>query len=381
MRGFRVLCILVFFWCDRPCLYAEPEPRTLTVMTWNIWGRLNQDPRYTIDGLTARQRTIEIIKGSNVDIIAMVETYGSARDIANALGFHHYTPAPGANLSLFSRYELTDFGTPEGLSSFSFIRATAKISATEKVKVYCIWLTSGGRHIVEIKNEELSDKAFIDGDNIRLRMMRKFLNHPEVKADVAGHETVPVIVAGDFNCVSRLDYSESSKALNYGRVFGATPTHDLMMESGFVDAFRRIYPKVTKDTLGHTWTTVGPDFVYESGRGFVPVKGGSHPRPHFTNPYARIDFIYALGSLRPKSAAVIKNFRDHGTRSFPEFPSDHAAVVASFELGGENKAHPAAPEGRAHQAEQDRAVPPSTRSGSNSEGADEPEVPSQEHGR
>ena len=329
-RGAGILCVLLLIWGGHPSAFAEPEEQGLTVMTWNIWGRLNQDPRYTIDGLTARERTIEILKGSKADIIAMVETYGSARDIARGLGFHHYTPGPSANLCIFSRYELTDVGTPEGLSSFSFIGATAKVSEARKVRVYCVWLTSGGRHIVEIKNEELSDEAFVGGDKIRWKMMRDFLDHPRVKADVAAHEEVPVIVAGDFNCVSRLDYTEASKGLNHGRVLRSTPTHDLMLESGFVDAYRQMFPEITKDTLGYTWTTVGPDFVYESGRGFVPVNEEGHPRPHYTDPYARIDFIYALGDLRPKSAAVIQSFRDHEERSFPEFPSDHAAVVTSL---------------------------------------------------
>lgn len=332
MFSLRGLIVLLMTLCHWQSLSADSETYSLKVMTWNIWGGLNQDPRYTIDGMTARQRTIEILKDSQSDIIAMVETYGSAQDIADSLGFYHYTPGPRANLCIFSRYKLTDFGTPEGLSSFSFISATAIISKTKKIRVYCIWLTSGGRHIVEIKNMNLTDEEFVDGDNVRLKMMNDFINHPEVKEDIAAHETIPLIIAGDFNCVSHLDYNKSSKALNFGRVFDSTPTHDMMIERGFVDAFRHVYPKITKDTLGYTWTTVGEDYVYESGRGFVPVIGMNHPRPHFTNPYARIDFIYVLGDLTPKSATVIQNFRNHNKRGFPEFPSDHAAVVASFDL-------------------------------------------------
>ena len=63
----------------------------LKVMSWNIWGKLNQDSRYTVDLRTARDRTIEIIRQSGADMVAMIETYGSADEIADALGFHHHT--------------------------------------------------------------------------------------------------------------------------------------------------------------------------------------------------------------------------------------------------------------------------------------------------
>lgn len=328
----RFIYLFLVIWCGFSSASGEPKPRNLSVMTWNIWGKLNQDPRYTIDGLTARQRMIEILQTSKADIIAMIETYGSAQDIADDLGFYYYTPGGGANLSIFSRYKLTHVGTPQGLSSFSFIGATANLSQTTKIRIYCIWLTSGGRHIVEIKNKELSDEDFVSGDNVRSQMIHKFLNHQEVKADMERFETTPIIVAGDFNCVSRLDYSDSAESLNYGRILEATPTHDIMIQKGFVDAFRKVHPKITKKTLGHTWTTVGEDFIYKSGKGFVALNGEKNPSPEYRNPYARIDFIYAKGNLLPQKASVIKNFRNHHNRNFPEFPSDHAAVLVSFEV-------------------------------------------------
>ena len=316
-------------------VYANPNtrvPATLSVMTWNIWGKLNQDPRYTIKGKTARQRTIDILKDSKADIIAMVETYGSAADIAKSLGFYHYTPKPTANLCIFSKYKLTDFGTPNGLSSFSHIRATAHLSDTQKVKVHCIWLTSKGRHLVEIKNKELSNKDFIAGDNNRARMMKAFLNHPEVKADIASHEDVPLIVAGDFNCVTHLDYNKATKALTYDRVFDAALTHDLLMNQGFIDSYRQVHPKIAENTLGYTWTTVGGEFIYKKGQGFVPIDAKTHPRPQFQDPYARIDLIYTLGNLTPTSSKVVKHYKNYTKRSFPEFPSDHAAVITTFKI-------------------------------------------------
>ena len=119
---FLILLLLgVASTCSVPVITQGEESSDLRVMTWNIWGKLNQEPRYTLDDLTARTRTIEILKDSGADLIAMIETYGSAADIAKALNFHHYTPHASANLSIFSRYPLSEVGTPDGLSSFSFI--------------------------------------------------------------------------------------------------------------------------------------------------------------------------------------------------------------------------------------------------------------------
>ena len=308
------------------------ESKTLKVMTWNIWGRLNQDPRYTVDSKTARQRTIEIIQHSGADIIAMIETYGSATDIAQALGFHHYTPASDANLCIFSRFPLTDVEPLNGLSSFSFIAATATLPSGQKVRVYDIWLTSAGRHIVEIKNKKVSDQTFCEGDDIRFDMLEKFLKHADFQRHLNESDQVPVIVAGDFNCVSHLDHTIATRhsKLNQSRIL-PIKVSKAMLKSGFTDSYRESNPDLINSTLGHTWTTVGQDHQYIEGKGFVPVE--NNPRPEYRDPYARIDYIYSIGSrLRPTKSQVIYHHPSEMERSFPEFPSDHAAVLTTFLL-------------------------------------------------
>jgi predicted phosphodiesterase/exonuclease III len=261
-----------------PLAEGKKPDKSLKVMTWNIWGRLNQEPRYTLDDKTARRRTIEIIRDSGADIVAMIETYGSASDIAEALGFHYYTPSKDANLCLFSRFPLSDFGTPEGLSAFSFIAATATLPDGQKIRLYDIWLTSSGRHIVKIKDKSLSDQDFCDGDDVRFTMLEKFLQHAQVQKDMANAEVVPLIVAGDFNCVSHLDHTQATRhsKLNHSRVLN-TKVSKAMYHAGFDDSYRDANPDVLDSTLGHTWTTVGMGFVYESDKGFVPVEKNPEP--------------------------------------------------------------------------------------------------------
>lgn len=304
----------------------------LRVMTWNIWGRLNQDPRYSVAGKTARQRTIDIIRNSGADIVLMIETYGSAEDIAGALGFHYHTPAADANLCIFSRYPLSDSQSLEGLSSFSFIAATATLPDGQKIRLYDVWLTSGGRHIVEIRNPGISDQEFCDGDDIRNEMLEKFLQHDDVRQHLANVEAVPVIVAGDFNCVSHLDHNKGTRhsRLNHSRILPVKVSR-AMHKAGFTDTYRATNPDILESTLGHTWTTVGMGFVYRSDEGFVPVD--ENPQPQYRDPYARIDYIYSRGArLRPLMSTVMTRHPAESQRSFPEFPSDHAAVLTEFRV-------------------------------------------------
>ncbi|TKG97414.1 hypothetical protein EYV94_03015 [Puteibacter caeruleilacunae] len=311
---------------------AEQSVTELKVMTWNIWGKLNLEPKYSINGKTARKRVIEIIKESKADIITMTETYGSAKDIAEALGFHYYTPAADANLTIFSRYPLASSGNLENISSFSFIQALVNLPNNKQVKVFNIWLTSGGRHIVAIKDEKLSDEDFNKGDENRHKHLHELLNHNDFKNSMLAKNEVPVIVAGDFNCVSHLDYTTDTKkkGLNYSRVLDCQ-TSKAMAKAGFTDSYRYMHPDVTEKTLGHTWTTVGLGYTYKSGEGFVPVE--KNPRPQYQDPYARIDFIYCAGNgIKPVDSRTILHHSSNQERSFPEFPSDHGAVISTFSI-------------------------------------------------
>ncbi|PCE63736.1 endonuclease/exonuclease/phosphatase family protein [Sediminicola luteus] len=322
-------------WPDYTHISAQSQQKQaveLKVMTWNIWGKLNLEPKYEIEGVSARQRVIDIIKHSGADIVTMTEAYGSAADIAKSLGFYYYTPKPDANLCIFSRYELVDFGTLHGLSPFSFIAASVNLPNGSKVRVYNIWLTSEGRHIVEIKNKKVSDSVFNAGDTVRYHHLKQLLDHKEFKEDWQRRDMVPLIVAGDFNCVSHLDYTEATRKrkLNYGRILEAE-TSMAMADLGFRDTYRSVHPVINEDNLGYTWTTVGTDYTYVSGEGFMPV--AEHPSPEYQNPYTRIDYIFATGTKIQvmESRTITRHFQDN-TQRFPLFPSDHGAVLTHFRV-------------------------------------------------
>jgi exonuclease III/predicted phosphodiesterase len=304
----------------------------LNVMTWNIWGRLNLDPRYTVNEKTARERAIEIVRDSGADVVAMIETYGSAADIAASIGYEFHTEKSDANLCIFSRYPLSDVELLEGLNPFSFIAATITMPGGQTVRLYDIWLTSGGRHIVEIKNDKVSDEAFAKGDDNRFDHVQQLLKHPQFIKDYQNTGAVPLIVAGDFNCVSHLDHNAKTKeaGLNHARDLNIK-TSQAMTDLGFTDTYRAAHPEITPATYGHTWTTVGMGWVYESDKGFVPT--ANNPEPEYRDPYTRIDYIYSHGKkLEVLESEVVSQHPSQDQHSFPEFPSDHAAVLTRFRV-------------------------------------------------
>ena len=104
-----------------------------------------------------------------------------------------------------------------------------------------------------------------------------------------------------------------------------------MEKLGFVDSYRATNPQITTETLGHTWTTVGPHYKYKEGEGFVPAKG--NPEPEYRDPFARIDYIYAKGpSITPLESNVLTHHSSDPDEMFPAFPSDHGAVVTRFAI-------------------------------------------------
>lgn len=190
----------------------------------------------------------------------------------------------------------------------------------------------GGRHIVAVKDKSITDEEFNSGDENRYEHILQLLTHSDFKQSIANKDEVPVIIAGDFNCVSHLDYTKRSKSrgLNYSRIVDSKCSK-AMLEYGFTDSYRYIHSKIREETLGHTWTTVGQGYTYKPDVGFVPVK--VNPSPEYQDPYARIDFIYSAGkAIKAIASKTILNHSSNMERSFPEFPSDHGAVLTTFKL-------------------------------------------------
>ncbi|KAH7723950.1 Protein F14F9.5 [Aphelenchoides avenae] len=156
----------------------------------------------------------------------------------------------------------------------------------------------------------------------RVHNMEAMLEHEAFNNALndVGHR--PLLVLGDFNCPSHLDWTEKTKDQHGGWVVEWPATKMLMDKTGVKDSFREVYP----DELEHpgaTWSTVqkfyGPEWDYT-----IP------------EPQDRIDFIFYRGekltvkdSFNYEGSEPLKHVPDQWNN---DYPSDHYAVITDFIL-------------------------------------------------
>ncbi len=276
----------------RPAPASVWDGGPLKVLAWNIWhgGR-----RKGVD--EGVQRVVEVIEGSGADIVLMQETYGSGPRVAGRLGFDYFLRS--SNLSILSRFPIRN--VHRLYQGFRFGGATIELRPGTEIEAYSLWinyLPDVGKALTEGATAEqlVLEDAKTRGAEIDA-ILRELLAHLD------GSPHVPVLVGGDFNSGSHLDWTEQAAELDshHGHVV-PWPVSRSMAAGGFVDTFRTIHPDPVAD-VGNTWS---PEFR------------DSHPD--------RIDYVYARAG----------DWRVIGSRVLAEhsrgWPSDHAAVLSTLEL-------------------------------------------------
>lgn len=272
------------------------DPKHLKVLIWNIW---HGGHRYGKE--VGVQRVVETIKSTNADIIGLIETYGSGEIIADSLGYYFYLIS--TNLSIMSRYPITE--TITAFRPFNFGGAKLRVGPGKELVFFDTWLhylPDYGKNIVEGK---MNPKALIR-DEADTR-------HGEIKDILSGispylekSEDCPIIMVGDFNSGSHLDWIKETRDIHYGKTV-EWPVSKEMEKAGFADSYRQLHLNPLLDP-GFTWT---------------PRAATSSDKYGLRD---RIDYIYYKGrDLKPIESKVI-NYHPI------MFPSDHAGVFSVFQL-------------------------------------------------
>lgn len=285
----------------------ETSPFTFKVMAWNILHGANDIPN-------GREKAIEIIREINPDVILMIETYGSGKEIAEALGYKFHLIAPegtplddkGTNLSIFSKFpfgERIDTEYPFYLGGRDIIIDNQKIRFFSNWFHYLPWDNEPdkmGKTVKELLEWEKNGK--------RNEMIQKVL--PYIKQYAKESELIPMIFAGDMNTPSHLDWNEKTKALHNNLVVPWRATK-VLEEIGFIDSYRAMNPNPITHP-GITWDAEG--------------KVDSH----------RIDYIFYKGSkLKAIKSETYNAFFNKPIKINDKeitYPSDHGFVVTSFQL-------------------------------------------------
>lgn len=292
-----LLSVLVCFVQSVGQVQAEPSSTELQlrVMTWNIWHGGREDGTKV-----GPNRVTEIIRSSGADLVAMQETYGSGELIAKDLGFHLH--ARGENVSIHSRYPIVeDISVHE---PFKCVGALIRLPNERLVAFYSIWLPYDGeiweRGTRDTSNVQSMLKACAPSEVDLLKIYKQIKAKLEQTPAGKTQGEIPIIIAGDFNSMSHLDYTQVARD-QYVAVVD-WPTSRVLIEAGFRDAYREKHPVVNR-LKDRTWT------------------------PRFSEQEQdRIDFIYYKGRvLQCLESWVIDSHKDG-------FPSDHAAVLGRFRI-------------------------------------------------
>ena len=132
------------------------------------------------------------------------------------------------------------------------------------------------------------------------------------------NKEAPVFVVGDFNEPSHLDWTEAAAKSGRHPIKVAYPTSSSMLEAGFTDSYRTLYPDEMKNP-GITWSP-----AYKVG----------DPRTH----HDRIDFVYFKGEgLKVTEVKIVGENKKNADIVVSPYPSDHRAVVATFTLPHQSK--------------------------------------------
>lgn len=302
------------------------------VMEWNIWqGGREAGGEENVDQL------IEFIRQQEVDILFMLETYGSGdkilsginagRPVGDCFTGVRITERPGSdrdNLWIYTRYPVVkQFPriNEDELSSFNFGGIKVQLPHGQNVNLFNTWFwhapwawgntnqTVG--EINEGRKRTYTEAEIVGTDLERRLKMARIVLEQRLPGYVEGDDD-PIILAGDFNTLPHCDWTlEYADAPGHGGLVLPWPVTQLFQEAGFTDTYRAAHPDAGAFP-GPTWS---PQFGYGSAPG-------------------RIDYILTKGSqIRVLDSYTLdQRLPGHENPDHP-FYSDHAALVTDLIIG------------------------------------------------
>lgn len=270
-----------------------PETAALRVMAFNIeYGGTVVD----FAGVPAA------IEAAEADVVAVQEAYGSMAKIAEALDWKYYD----GRTQTVSQYPLitpTDRSFPEVLVAVEPGRTIAVINVHLPSAPY-----GPNRAAAGASAEEL-----IAAEKGRLKAIQPALEAVQrLQA-----EGTPVVLVGDFNAPSHLDWTEATVGQREHVSAVQWPVSIAVEDAGLSDVYRMVYPDPAADE-GLTWPASRP----RAGT-FNPGPGGK--------PADRIDQMYVSDGIEVDSAQIVgEESADDTDIAVDPWPSDHRGMVAEL---------------------------------------------------
>ena len=295
----------------------KDERDKLRVLVWNVW-------RGTNEVNNGPEKALKLIQDTKADICLLQESYDINGDrpqfgswAAKQLGWNAWQGS-SPHLCVITPYKVDK----------TFFHAAWHGLGTEltdpkgrKLHAFSIWIdyrSPIGDYLM--KNPDASNEEVLASESKRsgrLSQVNGILGYLK-KQKLLELET-PLLVGGDWNCPSHLDWTkETAEKFDFRRAL-KLPVSSKIVEQGFVDSYRAVYP----DPITHPGNTWSPLFRENKGK---PL------------PMNRIDRLYVKQNekklhLKPVKATVLPEVLEDNAIPVKErkFPSDHSAVLIEFE--------------------------------------------------
>ena len=292
---------------------------TLRIMSYNVWGGGGNEGK----GI---EETVAVLRAADADIIGMQETRlepedctaescaavgeSVAKSIAEALGYHYYdqtqeNPALWAN-AILSRYPIGpasehDLGVPIDVNGTTVWAFNIHHDDEPYQPYQLLGIEYGPAPFIKTE-AEAQDWA----NRTRGAAMDLLFSDISAAGDAAA-----VLVFGDFNEPSGLDWTEAAAATGQQPVKVDWPTTGRLLSAGFVDTYRAAHPDPVAKPA-YTWTPQGDE---------------TDPEDH----HDRIDFAFAkTDGLTVVNAWVVGETGPRTDMAVDPWPSDHRATLAEI---------------------------------------------------
>jgi len=322
-----------------PAARHADQCETLRVLQWNIW----QEGTEVADGL---DKIATVVLRSEADVVTLAEVRNYKGDFLVRLvaalaarGQQFYHRSTGLNAELISRWPISRAKPLPGgaISAYHLVspagREIVVAAAHLDYTHYQVYLPRGyeaNSPFMKMRSGPVTDLAAIyamETASNRTVQINNFLQFAE------DNNMLPIILAGDFNDASHLDWTAATSHLydHNGVVLDHLYPSSALAAAGFQDTWRELYPDPVKFP-GMTWPSDAERHSCTSWAKDVDERD-------------RIDFIYyRAATLRPRKACLVGSpwywVRCQLQASNAEvepyilshtpWPSDHKGVLSDF---------------------------------------------------
>ena len=309
---------------------AETKPDILRVLAWNVLHGAN-------DVTDGPEKALAVIRESGADVVLMQESYDIDGErpklgawLAEQLGWNQWQ-GDSPHLCILTPYDIAETFAHE---PWHGVGARLGDESGRPFIAWSIWLDYRAYITYELRDDpDMSDADVIALESVgsdRLPQATRII--ARLKALGQLDSPIPVLVGGDWNTPSHLDWTLDTSRVYKRRRNLPLPVSLAMKDAGFTDTYRIVEPNPVQSP-GLTWS---PMFRMsgEKDQGFEridriylkdPVFGGSDGSEQ--------DQPAAAATLQPRRAAVYPLVWESDEIPVLErsFPSDHGAVLVEFD--------------------------------------------------